>query len=87
MISAVMASQFILSLMVGHRHITLDATRRFAALHALYLRSIAAAVLKQNDLFLVFQALTDTVHQGITEMPVHLLAFVLTFEVNQTYIR
>ena len=86
-VAAVMAAQFVLALVVGHRHVALDTTGRFAARHTLYLRSIAASVLEEDDLFMILQDLTDTVHERVGEMTVHLLARILALEVDKVNIR
>ena len=62
MIAAVMATQFILSLMISHGYIALYASGRLTASGTLYLRCIAASVLEQDHLFVIRQALAYAVH-------------------------
>ena len=87
MITAIMTLQFAWTQVKRHRHIALDATGRLTALHTLYLRGVAASVLKEDNLFIIRQTLPNTIYQRVRKMVIHLLAFVLPLEVNQLDIR
>ena len=87
MITAVVAPQFPWTQMKRHRHITLHASRRLPASGALQLRRIASAVLEEDDLFMVRQALPYMLHQRVGEMSVHLFSRILALEVYEPYLR
>ena len=82
-ITAVMTTQFVFAHVQGHGHVALDTTRRLTAVDTLYLRRITASVLKEDDLLMIRQTLTNTGYQRVTEMSFHLLSFVLTAKIDE----
>ena len=86
-IAAIMAPHLLVAQMQGHRHVALHAPRRLAAGGTLYLGGIAASVLEEDDLFALRQHPADLRYQRVTEMAVHLFAFILASEINQPYLR
>ena len=87
MIPAVMASHLVLAHMERHRYVALDASRWLTALRTLDKRGIAAAVLEEDDLFMLRQHIADTRDERVGEMAHHLFALVLPAQVDELDVR